>query len=592
MMTRIKTLAVPFLLAAYSLLLAMQGLDFGDAGWQLTAYENIISYPQGVQYSFMYYLSVLLGHLWHLILPSGGLYWNRVGMILFFMIVLLIYRTLLKNYYPRHSWIRSLALIYLFIYQGGPESLNYDVFTMFFNSLIIVFLFLGLTKRKRYLLFLSGLMLGLNIFIKISNLTGILFFVVIPFHAYLKNWNSRRLLQYTGLTIIGFITGILLIIIVMRLLNHQTYFYKNLTFLMDMSASGEATHSLLHLLLSYLKGYGKIFLITGTSLMIILYIRYLFKINPQFIQSRLYHIMVIILLIVFGLTALIFGNPVWSKIRYLFFGLMLLNGLVLLLLRHVAAKTRLLVSLGLILLFISPLGSDSGLEKMVWGSWILGPILFLQLKKGHYASIGSGKIRFKGNKELYKVFILTFTIAVLTYAWNNTYNDPGSRLLKRYTVDHPKLRGIYTSEKRALVVNQLLLELPNYVKQEDTLLAFIEMPMIHYLTSTRPYLITSWPKLLYSPEMFNKQLNTSSKKGKLPVIVRQRQDMGAANWPYQSIPGYTLYLNASIKYREHGLILNNFLNRHKYYSVWENRSFEILLPDRTQFNLYFLRNQL
>jgi hypothetical protein len=252
--------------------------------------------------------------------------------------------------------------------------------------------------------------------------------------------------------------------------------------------------------------------------------------------------------------------------------------MVLLLLRHVAAKTRLLVSLGLILLFISPLGSDSGLEKMVWGSWILGPILFLQLRKGHYASIGSGKTRFKGNKELYKVFTLIFTIAVLTYAWNNTYNDPGSRLLKRYPLNHPKLKGIYTSENRALVVNQLLMELPNYVKQNDTLLTFIELPMIHYLTSTKPYLSTPWPKLLYSPKIFNYQLTTAAVSGRLPVIVRQRQNMGAANWPYDSMPDYTKYHNPAIKYREYGQFLNHFLSEHNYHSVWENRSFEILLP--------------
>lgn len=569
-------LALVFLLV-WSLTLATQGLDFGDAGWQLTAYDNIISYPQGVQYSFMYYLSVLSGHLWQLIFPGGGLYWSRVGMVLFFLLVFFISRTLFKIYYPRHNWTGSLVLVYLFIYQGGPESLNYDVFTMFFNSLIVLFLFLGLTKKQQSLLFLSGLILGLNIFIKISNLAGILFFIVLPFHAYLKNWNSRRLLRYTGLTFVGFISGILLILLVMKLLHHETYFCRNLAFLTEMSTSGDATHGLAQLFLSYLKGYGKIFLITGIALILVLFVRYMFRKNPQIIRTKEYRIVMILLIISFGLLALIVGNPVWSKVRYLFFGLMFLNGFVLLLLRRVAVKTRLLISLGLILLFISPLGSDSGLEKMVWGSWILGPMLFLQLRKGHYASIGSGKIRFQGNRELYKTFILMFTIAILTYAWNNTYNDPGSRLQKRYRVVHPELRGIYTTEKRALVVNQLLAELPNYVEEEDTLLAFIEIPMLHYLTGTRPYLHTSWPKLLYSPDLFQKQLNAAALKS-LPVIVRQKQNMGAANWPYSTIKDYTQYHNPAIKYRGHGLVLNEFLTNHDYHSVWENRSFEILLP--------------
>ncbi len=570
--------AVFLFLLIYSIALAAQGLDFGDAGWQLTAYDNIISYPQGIQYSFMYYLSVLSGHVWQLIFPSGGLYWSRVGMVILFISVFFIYKILFKIYYPRNNWTRSLMLVYLFVYMGAPESLNYDVLTMFFNSLIILFLYLGLTNRKYYLLFLSGLITGLNIFIKIPNIAGVLFFIVVPFYAYMKNWNSRRLLKCFGLTFIGLITGVSLIMLVLVVLNHQQLFIDNLAFLADMSASGNASHGLSHLLLSYLKGYGKIFLITGIVLIIVLYIRYLLRKNPQFLQTRMYRVALIFLMIVFGLAALEIGNPVWSKLRYLFFGLMFLNGLVLLLLRRVAIKTRLLISLGIILLIISPLGSDSGLEKMGWGSWVLGPMLFLQLRKGHYASIGSGKIRFKGNRELYKIFTLFFIIAVLTYAWNNTYNDPGSRILKRYSVNHPKLKGIYTSEERAIVVNQLLSGIQPYIKEDDTLLAFIEMPMIHYLTQTRPYLNTSWPKLLYSSEIFKKQLGLAESKGTLPVVVRQNLNMGATNWPYNPIPDYTEYINPSIKYREHGLELNEFLKRNNYVHVWGNVAFEILKP--------------
>ena len=570
--------ALSLFLLIYSLALATQGLDFGDAGWQLTAYENIIVFPQGIQYSFMYYLSVLLGHLWQVLLPSGGLYWNRVGMVILFISVFFIYRILFRIYYPRHNWTRSLALVYLFVYQGAPESLNYDVFTMFFNSLIILFLYLGLTKRKHYLLFLSGIIAGLNIFIRIPNLAGILFFIVIPFYAYMRNWNSRRLLKYTGLAFIGFIFGVSAIIVLLVLLNHQQYFIDNLAFLADMSTSGNATHGLSHLIMSYLKGYGKIIIVTGVILLIVLYIRYILRKNPHFLQTKLYRIALVLLMIVFGLAALKIGNPVWSKLRYLFFGLMFLNGMVLLLLRRVAVKTRLLISLGLVLLIISSLGSDSGLEKMGWGSWVLGPMLFLQLRKGHYASIGSGNIRFKGNRELYKIFTLIFIIAALTYAWNNTYNDPGSRLSKRYPVNHPELKGIFTSKERAIVVNQLLSGIQPYIKHGDTLLAFIEMPMIHYLTHSRPYLNTSWPKLLYSPDIFRKQLDLAESKGTLPVVIRQNLNMGATNWPYNSIPDYTEYINPSIKYREHGLELNDFLKRNNYVHLWGNTAFEILMP--------------
>lgn len=189
-----------------------------------------------------------------------------------------------------------------------------------------------------------------------------------------------------------------------------------------------------------------------------------------------------VLFLFFAFVSLKVGNPVWSKVRYVFLGLMIINGIITVISKYSSKETRLFSLMGIILLVIAPLGSDTGLDKLLWGTWLLGPLILQRLKQGASLQHGKGKFSFQGSNEVYKIVTSILFIAFLTYAWNNTYNDPGSRLKKRYTVNHPKLKCIYTTQERAEVANEMLNEIQKYVESGDTLLAFIELPMVHYLS--------------------------------------------------------------------------------------------------------------
>ncbi len=95
------------------------------------------------------------------------------------------------------------------------------------------------------------------------------------------------------------------------------------------------------------------------------------------------------------------------------------------------------------------------------------------------------------------------------------------------------------------MANEMLNEIQKYVESGDTLLAFIELPMVHYLTNTRPYLSTSWPKLLYSDNLFKEQLYCSAERKTLPVVIRQKVNMGLTNRPENRMDNYTEYINSS-----------------------------------------------
>lgn len=85
------------------------------------------------------------------------------------------------------------------------------------------------------------------------------------------------------------------------------------------------------------------------------------------------------------------------------------------------------------------------------------------------------------------LFLILFFIRGGRQIMNQCYFDMGSRLEKTYRIDNP-LATTFTTEKNCQMLNPLLEELKKYVREDDYLLCFQNIPTLHYLTRTRPYL--------------------------------------------------------------------------------------------------------
>jgi len=562
-------------LILYSVLLALQGMDFGDAGWHLTAYEQIFNNPSNVNYYFMYWLSGVLGHLWQSILPRGGLFWSRIGVVVFLMFTFILYARLLQTFQVKQNPLLLLLPVYLFVYGGGPEALNYDVLTQFFYAVSLIFLLKGIIQNKTSLLFIAGLFLGFNIFIKISNLTGLLFLGIIPWYSFVHKTKNKEGLKQSMAVVTGLLLSIASSLVTMKALGQLDIYLSNLGFLIRMSGSSEASHNFLNLLSAYGSGYLKTGLISLPVLALFLYLPRIITL-PKISRAN-FNLALVLTGFVVAFVAFRAGNPFWSKVRYFFLGSMFFTGFYLVWNKENKPTMRLLAFSGLILLFIAPLGSDSGIEKMNWGAWILGPLFLDKASRKETFSFLKQKFSW-GSQKLYRGLMIILLITFFSYAWNNPYNDPGSRFKKTFPVNIPGLKHIHTTRERAACVTGLIKGIRKFVQPGDTLLAFIEIPMVHYLTGTTPYLSTSWPKLYYSAELFRNALFTPSVSANLPVVIRQTVNIAHSNWPIDTIPHYTGYREPSVRYKEYGLILNKFLKQDNYSLIWHNRAFELWIP--------------
>jgi hypothetical protein len=565
-----KWLALLILLT-WQILLILQGLDLADTGFHLTAFRFIHEDPYSVQYSMMYWLSDIIGAAWMQLFPSGGLLWMRIGWVFPVTLASLFYFLILRKIMSERAAVTGLLISVVFLLRGGPESINYDVLTAVFLSVGLFVLVEGVSRKYTWLYLLSGCILGASVFLKLSNIVVVAFFLMLPVAKYVFVWRWNETFRAMIAWLIGFAAGVSLVIAWIWIEGDWDLFTENLRFLVRMGADEGSTHGLIPMVVSYARGYAVAAIILALFLVLAFFAGWWIDRKSLQHKSGIMYTAIIFLALAAMIAGMALGEPWWSKIRYLFIGLMIFHATLVLADRTVLPAKRVVALAGLILLLIAPLGSNTALAKVPWGIWILGPLMLDGLFREGIAV----PFRRFGDRTAFHyrtALRVVITITALIYAYQYTYNDIGSRLEKRYTVDHPLLKGIHTSKKRASAMNEILHAADPLIRDYEFLLSFNEIPLFNYLADKKPFISTSWPKLYYDPEMFRVKLNEAVEyREVLPAVIRQLQPTRRVDWPQESPAPYNYW-------EGHAIVLDRFLEMNDYVPVWENDMFRIYLP--------------
>src|SRR6056297_1721495 len=365
---------VTVVLVIWQVLLAFQGLDLADTGFHLTAYRYILEAPYSVQYSMSFWLSEITGHLWMQVWPQGGLFWARIGGIVAFTATFLIYFRLLQPQMGLRKALAGLAIASLFILRGGFECLHYDLLSMAGYAVVVWLWVTGLRRGWSVLILLGGIALGVNLFFKLTNIAGLLFFALIPFYGIILRKPGRDWLKPLLIGFSGFIAGAGMILLLIGALGHWDLYTGNLGFMTEIAGDEEASHGLIPLLGDYLSGYfNAVIILALFSGAVWLFVRFT---RHKWVGTRNLTYMVIFVLVGSGalLLMLFFREAFWSKVRYLLLGLAVLYGIRQLTDIRKAHAVRLVAAAGLIFLLVDPVGSDSCPANSLHGMWILVPM--------------------------------------------------------------------------------------------------------------------------------------------------------------------------------------------------------------------------
>ena len=579
----------------FQLILIFQGIDLSDEGFLATFYQEIFKNPESVQYSFMFWLTGILGGLYFKLFPFLGLWGLRFAGVLITTSTAIFVYILLKKYINRHYLMLGIFLVILSL-NNDVKELNYNNLSALTCVAVVYFLFNGLKKRSFIKLFICGVFVSLSLFIRPPNILELGFALGIIYYGYVEKLNLKLIAGQVSLFMAGFISGTAFLLIIIYQMGHWAIFLNALEVIYKMGSHIQddkmksGSYGIIKLLQQLKNNNVSSVLISlgifvgvavGLSIYSIIKNKFLF-INRISKLLRYTFLLLILILILVG----IINN---YSVLFFYTGLITLV-CILVLLTPAAFDIRFLMICGYYILITYPFGSDAGIYTAGrYSLWIGLPISIdyifsiRSVKNVFSYNINefnpSIKINITENQiRIAKNLLLSILIfAGLYYSFNYPFFDRRNRLKMRYSIDNKLLTGIYTTKGRAETLNELLKESTKYVKKGDYLLAYDCIPMLNFLTETIPYIRSPYP-WLYETEIFKYELDLAKNEKKiLPVIITQTiQTIGdGSKWPEETLKSDYLKWDVNLGRNKY---LDEFLMKNNYKEVWTNNYFRIFVP--------------
>lgn len=471
-MTRKQTSIILAMATVIQLPLLFIGIDLADTGQYMTFYEQIFEAPESVEYHFMYYLSGVVGGLWNMAWP--GILSIRVLALLCNLWVVWVLTRIMPDWRPV---VLAVAMV-LFGNYVSPMAFYYDTLTV---TLAVTGLWFILKSRVGSWIWplLAGMVMGVNVFSRVSNLAGfgyVLFFFIAAI------WRGRRMMFGGVWFIVGWLFSMGLGMLMMAALGHVQVFMHGMQELVDVadSTGDEATHGLANLAMAQLRAWWRVFKFACVASLLLLVFLWLKR------HRRPGWLRVVLMLLVAGagLYVMYRSSPITVAAAVGVVGCMaaLCNS------RDSRIWDRSVA--GLLMVFIVPLGADGG----IYNNGTIATWLALTVAMDYFVNARDTKGEFLvPGFTAASVFTIAYVALILfNTARNGVYFDDSNLGDEFADVSG---ETVYTSILRQRVIDDMVTELNRFVQPGDTLMVYGTAPMLNYLTHTRPWIGTSWPEV-------------------------------------------------------------------------------------------------
>lgn len=579
----------------YHILVTFQGLDFNDEGFHLAFYQQIFSDPNSVQYAFWGWLTGIVGGLFMKLFPFLGMWGIRLLGAFVSTCTIIIAFNLLKKYLDKVYLMVSLVMLSLYINEDA-KNLYYNNLSAFLYFVSAYFLFLGLKENKKWMLILSGLVVGCNVFTRIPNVLGISLILAIFYCGYLWKKRMKEIVMGAALFMGGVLVAFLTIFIVMKLLGHLDFFIGSIKMVLSPSRGEKddglnGAYGFSRLLTSNLRDYIRSLRFSvsiGVLALLIGFVNYAVRNSIGAGRKILPALNSFFFLGALGLV--VAGWFISYRLMEFFVGMSILSA-ILLFDKKLGSEIKLLTFIGGLITLIHPFGSSEGIGTVViYSMWLSFPIAMDYIFRLNWINLdlnvktGKGNISFHGLLTSQVMRWLKWgTVGIISLA--SLYNvirypylcDRHERWDMKYSVDNKFMMGVFTSKSRASALNELEQASSKFAKPGDIVLAYDCMPMYHFMTQTRSYVRNPciW---FYTTDMFRRELNLAeTTQNKLPVIVRQLIKTTGEGGAWPDKRPATNYLQFKRNQGKNN-ILDEFIKRHGYSEAWNNGLFVILVP--------------
>ncbi len=558
------------ILIAYPLLFIWQGVDLTDQGYFLATYQRVFDQPPTVlnPVAMFRWMTLVIGGLWHLVFGDLGVLGFKLAFVISIYFTMVSTYYTLKDHFDRTQLLLALFLTLMFITKAIGNWLDNNSLTSLYFVAACFLLMHGLKKQRYIFIFLAALILGLNIFIRLPNALGFSLILAPFFYGYFNRFSRNQYLRLSLFFIFGYIFGIIIVFVAMHFIGHLPLFLDAFEDVFRRVSNKSDHHSANTLVVFLIKDSIKMIVLSLFSIgAIVTCSIFLSKLRYKAIQYLAISILT---------TVVYYGLDYLESWKWIYPGVIIFVMLYYILRTDkYTTQIRTIACMSLIFLYAASFGSGNGIRNMHFGMWLGLPMAILFLLQARPIDLCERILTPQSIAFAQKLVLSIVLVSTLIIAFRYTYRDSPDRFSMVHPVNHPMLKGQFTTKERAESLQELTAALSEYVNEDDPLFAYEHVQLIYYLTNTRPYLYHAAP-MYYQPDMFNEALKRAQKeKRRLPIVVRAKGDTKTRYWPQDVDMGLQI---TDTRINDSRLIAIRFLKANEYTVVWENTFFQILAP--------------
>lgn len=494
----------PLLLLLFPLIKINQGVDLTDTPYSLGNYR-FFSQMEGV-WVLSTFLSNVAGCLLTRLPMGGSMFFMKLYTSLFVSVMALFAYRFFKTKMP--SWLAFVAELSAIGFCWCPTGILYNYMTYLFFLMGAVFLFRGLAGGRPLWLFAAGVCLGLNVSVRIPNVLETSLIIALWYYGARKKKTFEQIIKETGICAGGFLTACVLMFCVICVYYGIGAYGEMIGGLFGM-AQGASDYTLGEMLRAIMSAY-----IKGFRWMLYMIFCILPGIPFFVIQKEKFPLLRKIIYCM-GIVFLFFVLGRWGMYNFKYYqkeaGLQW--GVVFLLLslsvcvwmlftRMLDDEWKLIGCISLIIILITPLGSNNHVWPALNNLFFVAPVTFWMIYRfaiwGRMYLDSTGKVPLFPVKSMAFGVMLVFLVQSLGLGFCYVFIDGENGEPRNIRViDNPVASGMYTSALNAETLDEIsLFMLENQTAyREKGLILYGNIPGLSYYLDKPSAIFTTWPDL-------------------------------------------------------------------------------------------------
>lgn len=530
----IITIRIPFL---------NQGIDYTDTGYNIMKYKNMF-FGEGISDIGMFY-TCLIGGLIYKILPAYHLLVYRILHLVLQVLIMAVAYKYFKKYVNK-----NVLLIFFLAFMcliGGEMIYSYYPMSQLFLTVGIILLHKGLVEDKRWYLMLSGLVMGLSVFVRLTNVLYFVMFIGIIWYGIYKKHETKKIISNCLWAIVGAVISLVITFALMSIFMGIEEVIDSFMGYVGVALGNSGTQVENFLGVYEKSGHSPIAIIKtvglhGIQSIIIFGIFFVpmlligLLLNYFGTKKGKTQLTNVITIIIWCICAVLFAGKLSSINMYIMGLATIVFGLFIALWgRKKYPEYSLLSVITILTSLCSVLGTDRGLQRFFLTRMPQVVILIISIcvipklwegtKASRFLKADTVKYLVRGFAVL--LCITIFASGIFASIPTVYYDSPRNELTYTYGDEVPQLKGMKTAPKRAEMYNEYyeLMQSPELKDKEIAMFGFFPLGLVlgqqkDYFESVDP--CVDYPR--FSVEMLLKAIAEKEEEGVVPVIVLSHVD--------------------------------------------------------------------